>query len=212
MYIFSSMQDRPGYVYLLKSPTGYWKIGRTKNPNDRRRTFSVKLPFEVQYEHLIPCKDMVLLEGQLHEQFSDYRKDGEWFALSDDQVKFIKRITTDADYMKLRSERGGIIMGRRYLAMLCPAIKGQEIISTVYYESLCEKIDEMVDALALYQLDRPELMSNMKNSRTFDMLEALKDALWTIDNMTAALNAKGISSTITDPRPKMRAAIKKAEG
>ncbi len=34
-----------GYVYLLQSPTGYWKIGRTSDPNDRMKTFSVKLPF-----------------------------------------------------------------------------------------------------------------------------------------------------------------------
>lgn len=46
-------QDKKGYVYLIQSPTGYCKIGRTKNPEDRLSTFKVKLPFEVEYLYLI---------------------------------------------------------------------------------------------------------------------------------------------------------------
>lgn len=45
-----------------------------------------------------------------------------------------------------------------------------------------------------------------------DMLAALKEALWALDNMAAILNAKGIESTLMDPRPGIRAAIAKAEG
>jgi hypothetical protein len=38
--------NRSGYVYLIRSSTGFYKIGWTKDPHSRRRTFDVKLPFE----------------------------------------------------------------------------------------------------------------------------------------------------------------------
>lgn len=82
-----------GYIYLLKSTSGYWKIGRTRNPDDRIQTFTVKLPFEVEYEHLIPCSDCIIAERQLHAQFADKRVNGEWFALTPEDVEEIKSIT-----------------------------------------------------------------------------------------------------------------------
>src|SRR5258707_4205423 len=60
-----------GYVYLLQSSSKNYKIGRTKNPKDRIRTFSVKLPFEVEYIAVIQTTDMYGLERQLHERFVD---------------------------------------------------------------------------------------------------------------------------------------------
>lgn len=93
------MTDRSGYVYLLKSPTGYWKIGRTKNPDDRRRTFNVKLPFEVEFEALIACEDMYVTEGDLHAFFRNFRVNGEWFKLSDKVVEQIKQLKTDDDFI-----------------------------------------------------------------------------------------------------------------
>lgn len=83
-----------GYVYLLRSPSGYWKIGRTVNPADRLRTFSVKLPFEVNYEHLIPCRLMthIKAEKEIHGMFAQKRTKGEWFDLSEEDVASIKSI------------------------------------------------------------------------------------------------------------------------
>lgn len=78
-----------GYVYLVQSPTTYWKIGRTNNPDDRMKTFSVKLPFEVKYKHLIKTSDMYTLESNLHVKYASRRVDGEWFALTDDDVNEI---------------------------------------------------------------------------------------------------------------------------
>lgn len=84
----------PGYVYLLQSPTGYYKIGRTKDPNDRMATFSVKLPFEVEYACLIHTQDMHKLESDLHEMFSQKRVNGEWFSLNDTDVDHIKGLSS----------------------------------------------------------------------------------------------------------------------
>lgn len=81
---------RHGFVYLIQSPTGAYKIGRTTNPEDRMKTFEVKLPFEVEYVCVIKTKDMFGLESQLHSQFADKRVNGEWFSLSPEDVDYIK--------------------------------------------------------------------------------------------------------------------------
>ena len=85
----------PGYVYLIKSETGHYKIGRTNNPDNRMRAFGIKLPFRVHYEHLIKSKDMCALETELHQRFAQKRLDGEWFNLSDEDVAYIKSLQGD---------------------------------------------------------------------------------------------------------------------
>ena len=83
---------QPGFVYLLRSVTGFYKIGRTKNPKDRLRTFGVLLPFEVEYEHIIPTDDMGRAEMTLHDRYAQKRGNGEWFMLSEQDVIAIKAI------------------------------------------------------------------------------------------------------------------------
>lgn len=63
-----------------------------KNPRDRLKTFEVKLPFKVDYIHLIKCQDRYSAEKRLHAQFAGKRLNGEWFQLSDQDVQTIKRI------------------------------------------------------------------------------------------------------------------------
>lgn len=79
-----------GFVYLLQSPTGVFKIGHTKNPNNRLQTFNVKLPFEVEYICVIQTLDMRALERELHTHFSTQRINGEWFKLTPEDVDYIK--------------------------------------------------------------------------------------------------------------------------
>ncbi len=81
-----------GFVYLVQSPTGLYKIGRSVNPNDRLKTFSVKLPFEVSFACLIQTEDMYALESELHRRFAAKRVAGEWFALDADDVDYIKSL------------------------------------------------------------------------------------------------------------------------
>lgn len=85
-------RNRAGYVYLIKSPTRYYKIGKTGNPDDRMRTFNVKLPFEVSYLCLIKTDDMHLLEKELHERFSSKRVNGEWFRLKKADIAYIMQL------------------------------------------------------------------------------------------------------------------------
>lgn len=85
----------PGYVYLLQSPTSAYKIGRTRDPNNRMRTFGVQLPFEVDFICVIKTGDMYELERRLHERYADKRIRGEWFALDSEDVEYIKGLAHD---------------------------------------------------------------------------------------------------------------------
>jgi len=84
-----------GFVYLLRAESGHYKIGRTKNPESRRGTFGVQLPFEVEFEHLISCMDMFALEAELHARFAEKRVNGEWFTLNEEDVAYIKSLGTE---------------------------------------------------------------------------------------------------------------------
>lgn len=80
-------------MYLIRAVgTGEYKIGMTKNPRDRMETFNVKLPFKIDYVHLIKAQDRFEAEKRLHVQFARKRINGEWFRLDDRDVEAIKRI------------------------------------------------------------------------------------------------------------------------
>lgn len=88
-------RNRAGYVYLLAVPNspGLYKIGRASNPENRLRTFNVKLPFPVSFEHLIKSSDCYELETSLHRLFADQRVNGEFFTLSAADVQIIKAMS-----------------------------------------------------------------------------------------------------------------------
>jgi hypothetical protein len=91
----------PGYVYVVKSDTGHYKIGRTVNFRDRAKTFGVKLPVEIEFLVLIETGNDMLLEATLHQQYQHKRVNGEWFSLDDNDMLFLTAypgniLTTDA--------------------------------------------------------------------------------------------------------------------
>lgn len=83
---------RIGYVYLIQSPTGHYKIGHTSNPDKRIKTFESKLPFEIEFIHLICTEDRFALEKELHRKFAQQRVRGEWFKLTSADVDYIKSL------------------------------------------------------------------------------------------------------------------------
>jgi hypothetical protein len=92
--VLHSDTPKAGYVYLIQSPTGSYKIGRSKNIANRLKTFNVKLPFEIEIEHVISCSDYRAAERELHKRYADKRVNGEWFALTRDDVEQIKAIVS----------------------------------------------------------------------------------------------------------------------
>lgn len=88
-------RERAGYVYLIQSPTGAYKIGRTIDINRRIKTFHVKLPFEIEPICIIKTENMFVLEAQLHIKFALKRLDGEWFKLTTEDVEYIKSLSKE---------------------------------------------------------------------------------------------------------------------
>ena len=85
-------RSKAGQVYLIQSDRGHYKIGMTKNIDDRMATFHVKLPFEPDLIHVIECEDRRATEKALHIKFAAKRINGEWFDLTGTDVAFIKSI------------------------------------------------------------------------------------------------------------------------
>lgn len=82
-----------GYVYLIGSDIGRYKIGKTYHVNDRLLQLSVKLPVRIFHVHSFKSNFYSKSERYLHDMFAKKRDVGEWFSLSDEDVNFIKSIT-----------------------------------------------------------------------------------------------------------------------
>lgn len=80
------------YVYIIQdiTLTGWYKIGHTNNPMKRLVRFEVTLPINLNVVHIITCEDRRQLERLLHHKYADKRQRGEWFALSANDVEYLK--------------------------------------------------------------------------------------------------------------------------
>lgn len=78
-----------GFVYIIKSVLGC-KIGMSKSIHDRTKIFNVKLPIEWEFERVYCLKEYKLLEKFLHSKFESKKINGEWFNLSEEDLKLIE--------------------------------------------------------------------------------------------------------------------------
>lgn len=95
-----------GYVYVMQSSSGHYKIGKTAYLFDRIADISHDLAFEVQYCAIIESTYYSQLELQLHRHFANKRVGREWFRLD----------TADLEYIhNVQMEQREKILGVRYV-------------------------------------------------------------------------------------------------
>lgn len=76
-----------GSVYLIKCGDAY-KIGRTRNL--AQRLAGMTLPYKPRIIYVLSYSDPGMVEMTLHQMFDHCRLNGEWFALSADEVLAVK--------------------------------------------------------------------------------------------------------------------------
>jgi hypothetical protein len=81
-----------GYVYLIKHGNrSEYKIGRTINPIRREGEVRLELPEKLQPIHFVKTDDPAGVEAYWHRRFANKRKEGEWFALTLDDIRAFRR-------------------------------------------------------------------------------------------------------------------------
>lgn len=80
-----------GFVYVIKSEKGY-KIGCTKNIDQRARLFGVKIPMEWSFYKIYMVENHRRVEKNLHRVFKPLRGEGEWFNLDKNALNAIDNI------------------------------------------------------------------------------------------------------------------------
>lgn len=81
-----------GFVYLIKHGSrSEFKIGRTLSPIRREGEMRLQLPEKITPVHYIETDDPGGVEAYWHTRFAAKRKEGEWFALTPDDVRAFKK-------------------------------------------------------------------------------------------------------------------------
>ena len=81
-----------GFIYIVDSPVGAYKIGKTVSLPLRLANFGIVLPFKTELIHAIRSSDITRAERLLHHAFANKRRRGEWFDLTEKDLDSLKQI------------------------------------------------------------------------------------------------------------------------
>jgi hypothetical protein len=85
---YAPRKPAAGFVYLIESAAGLYKIGRTANVQARLKLIATSSPHPVNVKHSFKTKDSIKAEALLHAKFANYRRHGEWFDLQPSDVEW----------------------------------------------------------------------------------------------------------------------------
>ena len=81
-------KKKSGFVYLmLEDAFGYVKIGISYNPHSRLSSLQTACPQNITLLGTLKTNDARRVETDLHERYADKHHRGEWFNLSNDDIK-----------------------------------------------------------------------------------------------------------------------------
>lgn len=79
-----------GFIYVVtfldSASKKHYKIGMAKHIDQRISSLQTGNPFRLNIDLCFYVKNMAHTEGEIHKNYGCKRIDGEWFALSDDDV------------------------------------------------------------------------------------------------------------------------------
>lgn len=84
-----------GCVYIIKTHSGEYKIGKTKNLPTRFSQLKMGLPYSLRFVLSIVTNDMDTLERNLHHRFREKHVSGEWFNLEPSDIRAIRKEYSD---------------------------------------------------------------------------------------------------------------------
>lgn len=129
----------PGYVYFVQEHlNGSFKIGKTKHIDRRMNLFKVKLPFENELIFLIKSGNHHQTEVAFHKHFAHKRLEGEWFALTREDMTWIKEKKYTEEIKSTIHNQSGSEDKQKEDAAALPLTKKQ----MEYAESMIKKLDQ----------------------------------------------------------------------
>jgi hypothetical protein len=88
-------KDKRGFVYVFQATDAMFKIGRSAHWQSRLEDLATANPYKLKPAYIFECAFAV--EQVLHKTFKPQRVNGEWFHLSDADIKSIPALVLQAD-------------------------------------------------------------------------------------------------------------------
>lgn len=81
---------KPGCIYIIRCGNSrFYKIGFSANPIERLNSLQTANPYELQFEGLFYSPSAFRIEEDIQKKYAKYKRRGEWFALSLDNLRMV---------------------------------------------------------------------------------------------------------------------------